>query len=191
MSQDILQLKMDQILKQVDGVAGIADELSTEDGIILKGERIVIPVSMKQDILQQLHHAHQGIEKNKLRARDAVYWSNINSDIEQMVASCPVCQEHLSSKQKEALLPHEVPNRPWEVALGADLFQLNGAEYLIVAGYHSKFFVVRKFHGDATSTSTVRALKQIFSEQGIPVKLVTDNGPQFSSTGFNILYLHR
>ena len=74
-------------------------------------------------------------------------------------------------------MPNEVANRPWEV-IGTDLFHLNGNEYLLVANYYSKFFLVRKLGTDATSNNVIRALKQIFSEHGIPTKLMSDNGTQ-------------
>ena len=41
------------------------DELDVIDGIILKGKHIVIPNSLRQQILEQLHTNHKGIEKNK------------------------------------------------------------------------------------------------------------------------------
>ena len=56
------------------------DELSIEDGLIVKGKRIVIPASMTKEILEKLHAAHQGAEKMKLRARSAVFWDGINKD---------------------------------------------------------------------------------------------------------------
>ena len=39
------------------------EEISIEDGILLKGERIVIPAADQPDILQQLHHGHLGLQK--------------------------------------------------------------------------------------------------------------------------------
>ena len=36
------------------------EEISIEDGILLKGERIIIPAVDQPDILQQLHHGHLG-----------------------------------------------------------------------------------------------------------------------------------
>ena len=41
-------------------------ELAVMDGIILKGRHIVIPNSLKQQVLDQLHTNHMGIEKTKL-----------------------------------------------------------------------------------------------------------------------------
>ena len=70
------------------------DELTVADGVILKGKRILIPKSLQPDVLQQLHYAHQGAEKCKLRAKGSVFWVNINRDIEEMVKSCAPCQHN-------------------------------------------------------------------------------------------------
>jgi len=77
------------------------NELSIEDGLILKAKRVVIPESLRKDILEDIHYSHQGNEKTKLRAKDSVYWNQINQDIEKLVKSCSICQEHQPSHQKE------------------------------------------------------------------------------------------
>ena len=41
------------------------DELAVIDGVILKGKCIIIPSSLKEQVLSQLHTNHMGIEKNK------------------------------------------------------------------------------------------------------------------------------
>ena len=130
-----------------------------------------------------LRYGHQGIEKTRLRVRESVFWPNINKDIEQRTKSCPICQEHQPAQSPETLLPHAVPNHPWEV-IGTDLFHLDGNEYLLVADYYSKFFVVKKLGTDATSNNVIRALKQIFSEHGVSTKLMSDNGTQYTSEAF-------
>ena len=66
------------LLQEIRSYWSYRDELSMEDGLIFKGERIIIPNSQKQTILDQLRYAHQGVEKTKLRARDSVYWNQIN-----------------------------------------------------------------------------------------------------------------
>ena len=40
----------------------IRDELSAQDGVVFKGERCVIPVSLRPKIRQKLHGAHSGIQ---------------------------------------------------------------------------------------------------------------------------------
>ena len=52
----------------------VRHELWTEDGLVLKGSKIVIPSSRRRDILQRLHAAHQGTDRTKRRTRQLVYW---------------------------------------------------------------------------------------------------------------------
>ena len=157
------------------------DELSVEDGLILKGERILIPPKAQRYILDRLHDGHQGSEKTKLRAKDCVFWLTINCDIDKYTKECSSCQEHRRSQTREPVIQHEVPSRPWQV-LGTDLFHFNGENHLIVADYYSKFFVVRKVPTPCTSTAVVNLLAELFAEHGIPKKVVSDNGPQFRSS---------
>ena len=70
-------------------------------GLILKGERIVIPQSMEEMILEKIHRAPQGQEKCKLRAKDCVYWINVTKDIEEIVKTCDICQEYQRHQTKK------------------------------------------------------------------------------------------
>ena len=146
----------------------------------MKGERVLIPAKMRPEILAKLHEAHQGIEKTRLRARTCVYWNNMNSDIEMLVRRCSICQESQPSQQPEPLLQHELPTRPWQV-LGTDLFHLDGQNYLLVSDYYSKSPFVRPINGRATSQAIVDLTKGIFSEQGIPETVISDNGSHYQS----------
>ena len=44
-------------------------QLTVQDGILFKGERILIPETMKMDMLQRIHSSHIGIEGSLRRAR--------------------------------------------------------------------------------------------------------------------------
>ena len=77
------------------------DELTVIDGIVLKGRCIVIPNSLRQQVLTQLHTSHMGIEKIKLLAHDSVFWSNINADIEGYIKHCVTCLEFHQTQPKE------------------------------------------------------------------------------------------
>ena len=161
------------------------DELSVEDCLIVKGERIVIPASVTKEILEKLHAAHQGAEKMKLRARSAVFLNGINKDIDQTASHFTKCQEAQPRQTREDLEPTDIPPYAWHT-VGTDLFFLDNANYLIVADYYSKYskypFVYKL---PSTESPTIsRCLKSLFAEQGVPVILRSDNGPQFSSNGF-------
>ena len=136
---------------------------------------------MIPDILEQLHGAHQGGGKMKLRARSTVFWTGITKDIDNTVSRCTQCQESQPRQRREPMSPSEVPPRAWHT-VGADLFTLNG-EYLVVVDYYSKYPFVFKLSSTG-SYSIVEKLKNLFSEQGIPAILRTDNGPQFISHKF-------
>ena len=158
------------------------DELTVYDGLILKGTRIVIPKSLQSEVLKQIHYAHQGFEKCKLRAKGSVFWTNINADIDETVKSCAPCQHTAKMNTKEPMTPHDVPPKPWHT-LGSELFFWNNGSYLIIADYYSKFPVVRKLH-DITSITVIKHMKSIFEEYGIPEKLVTGHDTQFTSSTF-------
>jgi len=158
------------------------DELYVADGMVLKGCRIIIPDVLQSEALRQLHCAHQGAEKSKLRARSAIFWANINKDIDEMIRKCTICQKYQAGNAKEPLIPHDVPKRPWH-KLGIDLFYLRNENYLLLADYGSKFPIVKKLK-TTSSREVINRLKEIFSEHGIPETLISDNGPQFSAAEF-------
>ena len=63
------------------------DELSVSDGLILRRERIVIPQELCPTMLKLLHVGHFGEDKTVSRARDAIYWPGIDSQIKGMILS--------------------------------------------------------------------------------------------------------
>ena len=46
----------------------IRDKISSQNGLLLCGERLIVPSSMRNDMLQKIHENHLGIEKCKCRA---------------------------------------------------------------------------------------------------------------------------
>ena len=79
---------------------------------------------------------------------------------------------------RPSLQNHEIPTRPWQI-IRTDLFHLDGKDYLLVSDYYSKFPFVRRLPINMTSSTVVGILKELFSEQGIPERVMSDNGPQF------------
>ena len=59
------------------------DELTVESGILMKNSKVLIPETLKQKYLKQIHQGHQGIEACRSRAREFVFWVNINSDLKE------------------------------------------------------------------------------------------------------------
>ena len=54
------------------------DELSIVHGLLLKGERIVIPTSIRLEMLDRIHEGHQGVTKCRERAKRALWWPSLS-----------------------------------------------------------------------------------------------------------------
>ena len=160
---------------------GFRDEIYEAGGILFMGDRIIIPKEMQKYTLDLIHGSHLGMEKCKNRARELVYWPGINRDIEMTVMSCAKCGEFRNNNRKEPLIPHTVPNRPWQ-KIGADIFEMAGKDYLCVVDYFSKYPEICLLSGK-TAGSVVNQLKSVFARQGIPEELCADNMP-FASYEF-------
>ena len=103
--------------------------------------------------------------------------------IEQAVESCSVCVAYSKQNQREPMLPHPIPTRPWE-KLGVDYFSFAGNEYLLAVDYYSKYPEVVQVESK-TAESTIAVLKGVFARHGIPQEIVTDNMP-FNSRAFKV-----
>ena len=153
------------------------------DGDLLtKGERVVIPPSCRDSIMADLHGSHAGINKAMDLARTCVYWPGMEADITNYIKWCLTCIE-CSNLPVEMLHPHEVPPGPW-VKIGVDFFQDHlGKNHLIVADYFSKFpyvFPVASTH----HFKTISHLRELFTAEGMPAIVMSDNGPPFNGDKF-------
>ena len=156
------------------------DELSTDDGMLLKGPRLIIPGELQEEYLSCLHEGHLSASKVQENAKQHMYWTGIDVDIEDYTKRCQECIKR-SQVPKEPLLPHDIPEGPWR-KLGIDYFTFDGNSYVLICDYFSKFpFLYRA----KTSFWSLRdRLIDLFSIEGYPDETVSDNGPPFQSKEF-------
>ncbi|XP_038055804.1 uncharacterized protein K02A2.6-like [Patiria miniata] len=192
-SDDVLQLLKKSIQEgwpehknllpaQITPYFSVRDELCVHDGLVFRGERLVIPKAMRQVIKQDLHLGHIGVEGTLRRAREYVFWPGMTDEIRQWIECCETCREYEVSQAPLPLMSHDIPERPWE-KLGIDLFHHDGKDYLITVCYKSNFWEVDRLHS-TTARSVIGKLKHHFGRYGIPDIIVSDNGPPFSSKDF-------
>ncbi|XP_060873973.1 uncharacterized protein K02A2.6-like [Metopolophium dirhodum] len=158
-------------------------ELTTVyDGVLYKSNRIIVPESLKSEMLKRIHFNHMGIEKCKYRARSCLYWVGMNKDIEGVVNKCQICLKYRKTNTKEPLECSEVPDKPWQV-VDTDLFYFQGKNYVFIVDYFSKFveFVMIP---KLTSSNTINAIKSNFSRHGVPETIRSDGGTQYTSEEF-------
>ena len=79
-------------------------------------------------------------------------------------------------------MSHDMPDRPWQ-KVGVDLFSYMGKDYLVATDYKSNFWEI-DYLSNTSSKSVITKLKAHFARMGIPDTVVSDNGPQFSSSDF-------
>ncbi|GBO34013.1 Transposon Ty3-I Gag-Pol polyprotein [Araneus ventricosus] len=151
-------------------------EISVQDGLLMRGCRIIIPKSHQAEVLNQIHEGHLGITKCRARARCSVYWPGISKVIEEKIKSCTACIQE-SSNRHQPLIPTSFPERPWEV-LGLDLFKYKNSWYLLISDYYSRYPEIARLDR-LTSAEIINHCKSIFSRHGIPDVVRSDNGPQF------------
>ncbi|CAH8491041.1 unnamed protein product [Dicrocoelium dendriticum] len=180
--------------KELTPFFNFRDELVTQDGLIFKGNRILVPKAMQRPMLELIHGSHSGVNACVARARELMFWPGMTSQIRDHVSNCLACRAHDVRQPKEPMMLREVPERPWQkVAL--DIFAHDGKNYLIAVDYFSDYFEIDAL----TSTSTqavINKLRSQFARHGIPEEVVSDNGPQFNSAEFRSFsekwdFLHR
>jgi len=112
------------------------DQLSFNYGIIYRGDRIVVPTTLRKSLTEKLHQAHMDVESTLRRARTSLWWSGMNSQLKQFISSYQVCQSFQRNNPKESVMSHSIPDRPWS-NFAADLFEFKGEHYLVLVDYYS------------------------------------------------------
>jgi len=107
------------------------DGLYEAEGIAFTDDCIVVPVSLRQYMLDLIHESHLGIEKSKTRARELLYWSRMNLDIEETVANCDICNMYQRAHQREPMIPHEIPAERF-LKTGLDIMSLHNKDILLL-----------------------------------------------------------
>ena len=104
----------------------------------------------------------------------------MNGGIENVVKSCVVCQESRPAPATAPLHSWEWPSEPWSRIHLDYTGPFLGQMYLVIVEAHSKWLNVQTI----TSARTIEKLRVVFATHGLPRKVVTNNGPSFTSEEF-------
>ena len=156
--------------------------MTIQDGIVYKGERIVIPSSMRKEMKEKAHAGHLGINSCLRRARDLIFWPGMSAELRQYIETCGICAMHTDKQPQETPIIIGTPPWPWQ-SVASDLFTRKGQEYMVTVDYHSNYFELDKIP-NTTSETVIDKMKGHFARHGIPDRLITDNGTQYTSSLF-------
>lgn len=126
-------------------------------------------------MLALIHKPHFGITKSKMRARQLFYCPHLSVDIEEYISKCEPCQLHQRSNQKETLISHKLPERPFQY-LSADFFELDSKNYFLMVDSYSNWIEVFQSN-TKTANDVIKFCKQVFSRFGVPDIFYSDNVP--------------
>ena len=159
------------------------DELTIENGCLLWGLRVIIPPKLRPKLLQELHSEHSGVWKMKAVARSYFWWPGLDKDVEQLASGCVPCQSVKHTPPSAPLHPWVWPSGPWERIHLDFAGPFQNTSFLVVVDAHSKWPEVFTM-SSTTTTATITVLRKLFAAYGLPLQVVTDNGPQFVSDEF-------
>ena len=164
----------------------VRNELSVDDNLLLRGDRIVPAESLRSQLLLYAHEGHFGMGKTKARLRMSYWWPSMDRDVEEMVKRCFCCERNPPRDSPVGEI--EWPRHPWThlaIDLAGPKTDANGHSFYIIAliDLHSKF-VRCKVTKTVTSEDVVAFLKDCFHCFGYCLKVTTDNGVQFTSSHF-------
>ena len=161
----------------------ISSELSTENGCVLWGNRVIIPQDLQDTVLEELHQAHPGMSRMKALARSFIWWPGLDNAIENHVKSCDSCQKHQNMPALAPLHPWENVSKPW-TRLHIDFAgPFLNKMFLIVVDSFSKWLDVIPL-ASASATLTIETLRVLFATHGLPEICVSDNATCFKCEEF-------
>ena len=70
------------------------DEPLVKDGLMFKGDRLIIPHMMRAGMVQLVHQSHVGVEGCLCRVCKVIYWPGMNAEVKNHISKCDVCNAH-------------------------------------------------------------------------------------------------
>ena len=153
-------------------------DLSTLDGVVVFKDRIVIPPSLRNTVLDSLHAAHQGINSMIAHAESAVFWPGITKSIKERRSRCRQCDVMAPSQPSMPPTTPPTPEYPFQY-LCSDFFHYMGKYYLVSVDRYSNWPIVDRAKDG--SAGLINCLRRSFVTYGIPEELASDGGPEFTS----------
>jgi hypothetical protein len=160
--------------------------LIATDGIVMCGERPLVPPDLRLEVMEHLHAAHQGVTRMLGRAAQSVFWPGIKADITAHREKCRACNLRAPSHPAPPPTAPVQPDFPFSHVV-ADFFVLEGNNYLAMADRYSGWLSIARL-GKDDSAHIITYLRHFFSRWGVPKNLTTDGASVFTSLAMKNFY---
>ena len=118
---------MHDLPKEIQPYCTFHEEMTIEDGFLLKGTHIIVSNTLHPEMIQFLHRGHLGLQKCLNSAKQSMYWPGLYGELKELVTNCTTYLK-LSSQKPTCLSDgqyagHEIPVHP-QSKLASDIFTL-------------------------------------------------------------------
>ena len=167
------------------------NHLSTRFGLLFYNDKVIIPEAMRTTVLAMLQHGHAAVDKMS-KAAEAFLWPGKYREIQEKSAICRSCRT--AGKNLETQLPGTEINRLEIVTESNQETQLDFADpiksktrgdvYILVALDRFSQWPTAQICKNTDTRTVINILTKLFSDNGTPRSIRTDNGSCFKSNEF-------
>ena len=154
----------------------------TGNGILLKGDRIILPEKLQKQAIQLAHqgsHPRQSAMERRLRFH--FYFDEMNMKVARYLSECTDCPLFSDKKCKEPLQSHTVPGKSWENT-SVDLYgPMPSRHHIVVVQDMASRYPAAKLVTSTAADKVIPVLSDIYDTYGNPSRQLSDNGPPFNS----------
>ena len=160
----------------------LRDDLYTIHGVPVSNRRILIPSSLRREVLECLHSAHQGVTGMQEHAKHRFFWPGLDAALRLTRAQCSDCNGRSPSQPEEPLLDGITPEFPFQ-STATDLFHHQGHKFLLYVDRFTAWLEIA-LSPRSDALSVINILRRWFTTFGVPAELASDGGPPFDSTAY-------
>ena len=168
--------------KLVKLFVNVKDEIAADNknGVVQRGTKIIIPVTLQKRIVKLAHTGHQGLAKTKALLRQYAWFSNMDKAVKQEIETCLPCQVNGPANPPEPLRTPDMPDGPWQT-IHADFYGPlpTGQNVIVLIDKYSRY-PEAEIISNTSAKTLIPKLDAIFARHGIPHTFKSDNGPPFN-----------
>lgn len=158
--------------------------------------KLVVPKELRKNLIDEVHErmGHLGAYKTYAELSRTYYWPGIQSDVKKRVVACDLCQRVKTQNfTMEGSYMHVRAKKPNEL-LCIDFYgplprSTAGVQYILVILDAFSRFVTLYPMVKATARMTTIKLAKYFETHGVPKRILSDHGTQFTSHQYGAFLL--
>ena len=164
--------------------SNVFNELAVVDGLVLRGERIVVPQTLREAMVKIAYEGHQGIVRTKELLRAHVWFPGMDTMVEKHVGKCLACQSTTPCHTREPLQMTDLPRGPWKKVSVNFAGPLRNKDMALVFWDQYARYPVVEFTSSTSADYVIPLFTCVFNTYRIPEEIKSDNGPPFNGSKF-------